>query len=130
MYNVIKILCFKGVILNTGQSKIQHNLRVLDGVIDEIAFRFHQFKKSDIIVGEDEDPSTAKNEHLSMLAGKIGYLVNISASSTKTFHLEQRITELEEENNNPISAEVRKEYQFNPDIMLTLVRDEKGKLMN
>ena len=116
--------------MNTGQSKIEHNLRVLDGVIDDIGQRYHTFKNSEITTVEDQDPLTAKNEHLSMLAGKIGYLVNISVASTKAFNLEERITELEDDKNNPIPAEVRKEYQFNPDVMLTVVRDDKGKLMN
>jgi len=107
--------------MNKGQSTISHNLRILDGIINEITTRFH-------IAKNEESPET--DDHLSMLAGKIGYLVNISVGANKTWNFEERILSLEKEKNNPIPESVRKEYQFNPDIMLTIVRDNNGKLMN
>ena len=87
--------------------------------------RFHQYKKK--IVDEEEE----KNEHLGMLAGKIGYLINVSAGTTKTWQFEERIIALEKDKEDPIPKSERKKYEFNPDIMLTVIRDEKtGKLMN
>ena len=109
--------------MNTGQTNVEHNLRVVDGIINEMAKLFYKHKK------EAED-STEKHEHLGMIAGKIGYLANISMGGTKTWNYEERIINLEKEKENPIPESVRKEYQFNPDIMLTVVRDNNGKLMN
>lgn len=109
--------------MNKGQSNVEHNLRVIDGIINEMTALFYTHKKN----AEDTEQ---KHEHLGMLAGKIGYLTNISVGATKTWNYEERIMKLERERNNPIPEAVRKEYRFNPDIMLTVVRDEKGKLMN
>ncbi len=109
--------------MNKGQSNVEHNLRLIDGIINEMAQLFYKHKIQ-------EDPSKEKDEHLGMLAGKIGYLTNISIGATKTWNYEERIINLEKEKNNPIPASVRKEYMFNPDIMLTVVRDNNGKVMN
>ena len=108
--------------MNTGQSNVEHNLKILDSVINEMASRFHIAKK--------KQQTDETDEHVGMLAGKIGYLTNISIGATKTWNYEERIILLEKEKENPIPANVRKEYQFNPDIMLTVVRDHEGKLMN
>jgi len=110
--------------MNTGQSKVEHNLKILDSVIEEMGQRFHKYK-SKHIEANDED-----NDHLGMIAGKIGYLTNISAGATKTWNYEERIMELERERNDPVSSKVKKEFMFNPDIMLTVVRDTNGKIMN
>lgn len=113
--------------MNTGQTNVEHNLRILDTVINDVAQRYHIFKSTK---GDDDADITEKNDHLSMLAGKLGYLVNISIGATKTWNFEERIIKLEKEKNNPIPEQVRKEYMFNPDIMLTVVRDNNGKIMN
>ena len=110
--------------MNTGQTKVEHNLKILDSVIEEMGQRFHRYK------AENSEIIDENNEHLGMIAGKIGYLTNISAGATKTWNYEERIMELEKEKNNPVSSEIRKEFQFNPDIMLTVVRDNNGKIMN
>jgi len=107
--------------MNTGQSNVEHNLRILDSVINEMAERFH--------IAKQQEKNPATDEHVGMIAGKIGYLTNISIGATKTWNYEERIIALEKEKNNPIPTSVRKEYQFNPDIMLTVVRDNNGKLM-
>ena len=109
--------------MNTGQSNVEHNIRVLDGVINDLANRFHKFKK-------EHDNSEKDDEHLSMLAGKLGYLINVSAGATKTWNYEERIIKLEKEKEDPILESTKKQFQFNPDIMLTVVRDNNGKLMN
>ena len=111
--------------MNIGQSKVEHNLKILDSVIEEMGQRFHKYKSANTAKANQED-----NDHLGMIAGKIGYLTNISAGATKTWNYEERIMELEKEKNNPVNAQVRKEFQFNPDIMLTVVRDNNGKIMN
>jgi len=109
--------------MNKGQSNVEHNLRLIDGIINEMATIFHKHKK-------EEGSYTEKDEHLSMLAGKLGYLVNISVGATKTWNYEERIMELEKKKGDPIPDNVKKEYIFNPDIMLTVIRDHNGKLLN
>lgn len=113
--------------MNTGQTTIEHNLKILDSILDDLGKRYHIYKGME----PDEQQSTVdeKNEHLSMIAGKIGYLVNISIGSNKTLKLEERIDTLEQDKANPVPASIRKEFQFNPDIMLTIIRDSKGKLL-
>ena len=111
--------------MNTGQTNVEHTLRILDTVINELATRFHIYKKN-----KDEEDSTKHDEHISLLSTKIAYVANITIGATKTWNYEERIMKLEEEKDNPIPTSVRKEYMFNPDIMLTVVRDNNGKLMN
>jgi len=109
--------------MNIGQTNVEHNLRLIDGIINEMASLFYKHKKK-------AEPSPEKDEHMGMIAGKIGYLTNISVGATKTWNYEERIILLEKDKNNPISESVRKQFLFNPDIMLTVVRDNNGKLMN
>ena len=128
--------------MNTGQSNVEHNLRLIDNVINQIAHQFYKHKKN-------TEESKEKDEHLSMLAGKLGYLVNISMGGylqssgrssadirfnismggAKTWNYEERIIELEKAKNDPM-YQTKKEYMFNPDIMLTIVRDNEGKIIH
>ena len=111
--------------MNTGQTTIEHNLRILDSIIDDMGKKYHSTKNMEV----DEDDQDAKDAKLAAIAGKVGYLVNISIGSNKTLKLEERIDALEEDKDNPVPASVRKEFQFNPDIMLTVIRDQNGKLL-
>ena len=110
--------------MNTGQSNQEHNVRVIDSILNVLAKRFH-------IANSTSDNSQSTSDHLTKLSGPIGYLAQVSNASTKTWKLEERLTILEEDKDNPISKQVREQYKFNPDIMLTVIRDEKtGKLLN
>lgn len=110
--------------MNTGQTSVEHNLRILDNVINELSTRFNVYKKN-----KDEQDSTNHDQHISLLSTKIAYAINISIGATKTWNYEERIIQLEKEKDNPIPFSVRKEYMFNPDIMLTVVRDTNGNIM-
>lgn len=88
--------------------------------------KYHSTKNAEV----DEEEIDAKDAKLAAIAGKVGYLVNISIGSNKTLKLEERIETLELDKDNPIPAAVRKEYEFNPDVMLTVIRDGSGKLLN
>jgi len=109
--------------MKKGQSKIEHNVLLLNTIIDELGKRFHKFKKT-------HEESVEDTEHLMELGGKVGFLVNISSTITKSWNYEKRILALEKDRDNPIPSHIRKEYMFNPDIMLTIVRDNNGKIMN
>ena len=85
--------------MNKGQSSVEHNLRILDGVINEIATRFHKYQAKHHETQEDD-------EHLSMLGGKLAYLINISIGATKTWNYEERIIKLEKEKGQPHSGKV------------------------
>jgi len=109
--------------MKKGQSHIEHNVLLLNTIINVLGKRFHKFKVKHNEAIED-------TEHLMELGGKIGFLVNISSTTTKNMDYEKRIIALEKDRDNPIPANIRKEYMFNPDIMLTIVRDNNGKIMN
>lgn len=108
--------------MNKGQTNVEHNLRLIDSVINEMAHTFYKYKKHN-------EESKETDEHLSMLAGKLGYLVNISMGGAKTWNYEERILELEKAKNDPM-YQTKKEYMFNPDIMLTIVRDDNGRIIH
>lgn len=112
--------------MNKGQTNVEHNLRVVDNIINELTHEFFRYKKKFTY----NVTSEARNEHLGMLAGKIGYLANISMGGTKTWNYEERIKDLEDERDNPIPSRERKKYMLNPDVMNIAIRDHTGKVVN
>ena len=95
--------------MNTGQSDIDHHVRIINAVLEDLAHRY--FRYSITYDHDDETPEVAD------LAGKIGFIVNVSAGISKMHILEKRIKQLEKDKKNPLSKKIREENVANVEVL-------------
>lgn len=101
-----------------GESTTKHHEKIMNRVIDELSKRFHKAARTPDNVLEDKDKIL--QDH----AGKIGFSVNVVLGIAKHHGIELRIEKLEQELNNPLPEQIRKQFRMNPDIMTNVVKEE------
>lgn len=77
--------------MNKGKTILEHDYDILRRMQDILAKRFFLYHNS--IEGEKIHPDDTA--HLSDIAGRIGFLVNVSVGVEKAVRLEQRLAKIE-----------------------------------
>ena len=78
--------------MNKGKSLLEHDLDIINRMQDVLAKRFFTYDKS---IPEEDGITKQDTEHLSDLASRVGYLVNVAVAVEKAVRLEQRLSKIE-----------------------------------